>query len=171
LTSFRLRFDPTEIEYWAGRYTYRGEYKVESEVGPRVRAQGYLTKADFLTLCHWKSPRTAKLCSTNPEDYIKTVTQTALRTAHERLRIEVLTLLRGVSWPTASVILHFGALAPYPILDYRALWSLGVETPGRYDFRFWWRYTVYCRELAARFSVSMRMLDRALWQFSKENQP
>jgi hypothetical protein len=171
LTSLRLRFDATDIEHWANRYTYRGEYRVETEVGPRVRAQGYLTKADFLTLCHWKSPRATKLCSTNPEDFIKAATQTALSTAHERLRIEVLTLLRGVSWPTASVILHFGALEPYPILDYRALWSLGVEATSRYDFGFWWRYTLHCRELAERCSVSMRMLDRALWQFSKENQP
>ncbi len=37
----------------------------------------------------------------------------------------VLRFLDGVEWPTASTILHFCGARPYPILDYRALWSLG----------------------------------------------
>lgn len=58
----------------------------------------------------------------------------------------------------------------YPILDYRALWSLGIDPPPAYDFPFWRAYTLACRELAAGAGVSMRDLDRALWQYSKENQ-
>jgi hypothetical protein len=88
----------------------------------------------------------------------------------ERLQIEVLTLLDGVSWPTASVILHFFHSAPYPIVDFRALWSLKNKVPKRYGFNFWQKYTSYCRGLSKRAGVSMRTLDRALWQFSKENQ-
>ena len=59
---------------------------------------------------------------------------------------------------------------PYPILDYRALWTLGVEKPPAYHFDLWSAYTQYCRELAREIGVSMRDLDRALWQYSKENQ-
>jgi hypothetical protein len=98
------------------------------------------------------------------------VTQTALGTRNEQLRIEVLTLLRGVSWPTASAILHFACEDPYPILDYRALWTLGVDAPSQYDFELWWSYTECCRALARKYGVTMRALDRALWQYSKENQ-
>ena len=98
------------------------------------------------------------------------VTRTALRTDNERLKIEILTLLTGVSWPTASVILHFCDKKPYPILDYRALWSLRVEAPPRYDFDFWWAYTRFVRRLAKETKLSMRTIDRALWQYSKERQ-
>jgi len=172
LTVFRLRFHARDLDYWASRYdeSYDRRFRVE-EVTQRIWREGYLTKPDFLTLCRWKSPRIAGLCSENPEEFIKAVTQTALSTTDERLRIEVLTLLHGVGWPTASVILHFGAKVPYPILDVRALWSLGIEQVPRYEFHLWWSYTLHCRELAGRYGVSMRTLDRALWQFSKDNPP
>ena len=88
-----------------------------------------------------------------------------------RLRIGVLTLLDGVQMPTASVLLHLAHRDPYPIIDYRALWSLGVDAPPTpYSFAFWEAYTRACRSLARAANVSMRTLDRALWQYSKERQ-
>jgi hypothetical protein len=39
-----------------------------------------------------------------------------------------------------------------------------------YDFDLWWCYVCTCREIAAQAGVDMRTLDRALWQYSKENQ-
>jgi hypothetical protein len=73
-----------------------------------------------------------------------------------------------VSWPTASVLLHFGRADPYPILDFRALQSLGVEQPSQYTFDFWWAYVQACRRLADKHGVDMRTFDRALWQWSAE---
>jgi hypothetical protein len=71
------------------------------------------------------------------------------------------------------VLLHFGHTDPYPILDFRALWSLGVDVPtdayGFYDFPLWRAYTNFCRDLADACGVPMRELDRALWRYSKEN--
>ena len=64
-----------------------------------------------------------------------------------------------------------GGIWGYPIIDYRALWSLGVTDPPPYTFDFWWAYTEHCRALAKKYRASMRVLDRALWQYSKENQP
>ena len=111
------------------------------------------------------------LIASNSVEYIKAVTQTALTTNNEQLCIEVLTLLNGVSWPTASVILHFCHKDQYPILDFRALWSLGVDTSQvTYNFDLWHEYTQICRRLAKSTGLSMRELDRALWQYSKENQ-
>ena len=104
---------------------------------------------------------------------MRAVTHVALTTDHERLRIEVLTLLSGVQWPTASVILHFGYDNLYPILDVRALWSAGVDAPERlsaYDFGIWWEYTLFCRQTAAAVGVSLRVLDRALWGYAEERQ-
>jgi hypothetical protein len=44
--------------------------------------------------------------------------------------------LGGVDWPTASVLLHVGLSAEHPIIDYRALWSLGSGEPNNYSFEF-----------------------------------
>ena len=95
----------------------------------------------------------------------------ALATSEERLRIGVLTLLEGVELPTASVLLHLAHPDPYPILDVRAIWSLGIDKqPSYYPFEFWMAYTEACRALAREAGVSMRTLDRALWQYSSEMQ-
>jgi hypothetical protein len=86
-----------------------------------------------------------------------------------------LQMLHGVSYPTASVILHFFHVDTYPILDFRALWSMRIAQPSQYTFEFWWRYVGACRRFHARArrrfpQLSMRELDRALWQYSKERQ-
>jgi hypothetical protein len=122
-------------------------------------------------MCHWKTPRSKPLVESNLPEFVQAVTQTALSTPDERLLIEVLILLNGVSWPTASVLLHFGYSNLYPILDFRALWSLSIDAATiHYDFDFWWEYTLFCRQLAAEAGVTMRNLDRALWQYSDDHQ-
>ena len=71
--------------------------------------------------------------------------------------------------PTDSAILHLFHKDRYPILDFRAVWSIGVESYD-YSFSFWWDYVSFCRVLADRNNVNMRTLDKALWQHSKEKQ-
>ena len=166
----KLRFDRRLVRPLAARFDVAGDAAIEREVAPRVRANGHLTKADFLAVCGWKSPRSRPRCEENSDELVRAVTGVALSTSCEQLRVEALTLLRGVHWPTASAILHFCHEEPYPVLDVRALWSLGVERPPPYAFDFWRAYTEACREIARRSRVSMRELDRALWQYSKENQ-
>ena len=120
----------------------------------------------------WKTPRTRSRCATNTEAAVVAATRTALSTEDVHQRMNVLTNLHGVAFPTASVLLHFAHWDRYPILDFRALWSLGVdEPPAAYTFEFWAAYTRECRSLAEAAGVSMRTLDRALWQYSKEHQP
>ena len=74
-------------------------------------------------------------------------------------------------WPMASVILHFFHRENYPILDYRALWSVSLKAQLQYDFAFWWDYVQFCRDVAQRNEVTMRMLDRALWQYYSTGKP
>ena len=140
------------------------------DLKPRVRQRGYLAKEDLKAVAHWKSPRNAGHVEKNSEDYVAEITQFALATKCERVRVESLTLLDGVSWPTASVILHFFHRDCYPILDVRALWSASGDEPSQYSFEFWWRYVEFCRKTAQTVGVDMRTLDKALWQYSKENQ-
>jgi hypothetical protein len=163
------RFAPRLVRHYAARFGPGGDERVE-EIGARAREDRFLTRGDFLALCEWKSPRSRPRCQANPDEFVRAVTGVALTTPNERLRVEALTLLGGVSWPTASAILHFCHEDPYPVLDVRALWSLGVERAVPYDFALWRDYTECCRKIAARSRVSMRDVDRALWQYSKEHQ-
>jgi len=128
-----------------------------------------IEKPELFRIARWKSPRSAGCVDRNCDEFVREVTLVALSTPCERLRIESLTLLDGVSWPTASVILHFFHRDPYPILDYRALESLGEPEPNEYDFKFWLRYVETCRRLSQQARVDMRTLDRALWQYSWQN--
>jgi hypothetical protein len=100
---FQLRFDVAKIPHWASRYSYPSDSQVELTVGPRSKEAGCFTKADFLTVCHWKSPRIIRRCEDNSEEFIRAVTSVALSSPCEELRISSLTLLRGVQWPVASV--------------------------------------------------------------------
>ena len=142
-----------------------------AELGKQARIQGYLTKDELLRFFDWKTRRRGRSrCLRNDENYIKEITRFAFTTSEDRLRIEVLTLLDGVQWPIASAILHFVFPENYPILDFRALWSLGIEKPPPYCFRFWKAYTDTCKMLSEANNISLRTLDRALWQYSKEKQ-
>ena len=130
---------------------------------------------DLCALCEWKSPRAAGRARRNTNAEVEEVTALALASRSERVRVEVLQVLHGVSWPTASVILHFYHKDTYPILDIRALWSMGIPQPSKYTFDFWWRYVDACRKVLGqarrRFpKLTMRELDRALWQHSYEKQ-
>jgi hypothetical protein len=170
MTVFQLQFDEQEILELASRYVYPKEPDIVERVAPAARKRGYLSKGEFLEICEWKTPRSKPRCRENRVAFIKEVTHIALSTSNEELKIRILLLLSGVSWPTASVILHFCDRGRYPILDYRALWSLGVDPPPVYDFPFWSKYSVFVRGLANRTGHSMRVIDKALWQYSKENQ-
>jgi thermostable 8-oxoguanine DNA glycosylase len=171
---FCLKCRKEELPNLARKYDYPDDDRVVERLGIQMREHGYLGKPDFLRLCQWKSPRTRPHCAANSAEFIKEVTGIALSTkSSEQLRIEVLLLLNGVGYPTASVILHFGYANLYPILDFRALWSVGagkVEA-SEYCFQFWRQYADFCRKLAREVRMPMRELDRALWQYSKEKQP
>ncbi len=167
----KLRFSPTDIPHWAGRYSYAGEDRLMDRLAPAARDRGYLRRNEFLALCRWKTPRTIRRCASNSTQQVRDATQLAFGTSDERAKIGILRLLSGVDWPTASVLLHFCDRQPYPVLDFRALWSLSTEQPSSYSFDFWWAYTTFTRELAESTGHAMRIVDRALWQYSKEHQP
>ena len=165
---FELRFPESDIARWALRYDVSTDALIECDIAPRVKAAKFLSKDDFLAICAWKTPRSKTQCSRNTENEVCEITRIALSASSEKVRLEILRLLHGVEYPTATVILHWCHEDFYPIIDFRAAWSLGVVE--QYRMPFWLEYTDYCRELATRNKVSMRTLDRALWQYSKENQ-
>lgn len=164
-----LKFNPQEITTISSRYQYPSTEQELINLRDGVMGRGHLTKSELQVIARWKSPRNTNVAK-NSEEFVKEITQFAFATNCERARIEVLTLLDGVQWPTASVILHLFHKDPYPLLDFRALWSVSVEPTAPYNFALWWEYVEFCRYWAESAGVDMRTLDRALWQYSKENQ-
>jgi hypothetical protein len=168
----KLRFPASKIALYAAKYSYsQSDEDVFNSVAA-IRQRGYLTKPELQLIAAWKTPRSKPRIAENAEDYIKEATKIALSTDNDRLRIEILTLLRGVSWPTASTILHFYHKDRFPILDFRALYSLSCEhiESTDYNYEFWRDYTNYIRDLSDKTKLDMRTVDRGLWEYSKEKQ-
>src|ERR1700678_3215167 len=102
-----LRFGCNEVGPLAVRYTScqsKAEREAEArivEMAPTFKKNGCYLTAQFLALFYWKTPRSQPRCAANDEQFIREVTSLVVEAESERLRIEVLTLLDGVGWPTA----------------------------------------------------------------------
>jgi hypothetical protein len=163
-----LQFDPAEITGLAARFSDAGEDSIADEIGRTARDRGHYTRDEFVDVCKWKTERSRSKVAENSEEDVIEATRLMLSTSSEALRIWIPLGLRGVSWATASVLLHFGHHERYPILDYRALEALGVNGPVTYTIPFWNAYVSACRQLDDETGLGMRTVDRALWQWSKD---
>jgi hypothetical protein len=155
-----------QILRFADRYDYGQDDDISRTMGAAA-ARGHMTREDLIVVAKWKwkGGRTRQLCGQNSEQDVEEITKVSFSTGSERLRIGALLALRGVQWPMASVILHFAFPTKYPILDVRAMKSVGGST--LYTFEKWQEYLALCRQCSLEHGVSMRTLDKALWAFDK----
>lgn len=167
MPTFLIQFQPAEIPALAARFPEVDESAYEA-AGAAARARGYYTRGEFIAVCGWKTVRSRPKVAANTAAAITRATRRALGASDETVRIEALLALEGVGMPTASTLLYFAFPEAYPILDVRALESLGVKGRSQYPVSFWLGYLEACRELADSAGVSLRTLDKALWQYSKE---
>lgn len=146
----------------------RGERRLKVRLARR-RARGtlYLTRGELCWIGEWKSPRIRPQIARNIEPGVRGLTEAAFLIRDEGRRLRVLLSLPGVGVAVASVILHFADPARYPIYDVRvraALRRAGVRRRFPPTPDGWQAYTRALRGLAARHRVSLRTLDKALWQ-------
>lgn len=163
-----MQFPCAQVEALAARFGLDDDER-HLAAGRAARARGYYTRAEFIGVCAWKSARIRPRIASNTPGAIRRATARALAAADESTRMESLLQLNGVGVPTASTLLYFAFPLDYPILDVRALASLGVKPRSQYPVGFWLAYLDACRALAARCGVTLRELDKALWQYSKES--
>lgn len=145
---------------------------VEKELLSWFSDHKYLDRDHLIKIGKWKSPRALNQYKNalNSDERVKEITSFALSSKDEYIKIMCPQLLKGISWGVASVILSFAFPDDYMIIDFRAVWSLGLEEPKQYTFEYWMDYTNQVRKIAKDCNVSLRQLDKALWQYSKENQ-
>jgi len=137
----------------------------------RARRRGWLTRAEFLAACRWKSARAVRHHRANGEARIRAVTRAVFRTSSERRRMALLTELDGVSAPTASAILTLTGPRRYGVLDIR-VWQLLYRmaavrrNPAGRHFTIgdWLEFLVLLRRSARRHRVTVRALEIALFR-------
>jgi hypothetical protein len=167
---YHLRFPESELRRYQELYDFKTNTRsLEKyyEIGPK---QGHLTINQLAEIVDWKSERRPELVWKNDPALVIELTSFAFRAQHPTARMGNLTLLTGVGMPTASVISHYCLDPNDPIIDERAIWSLGLEQPSYYTFEFWAAYVAICRELAMRNHMTVREIDMALWKYSEINQ-
>ncbi|MGH2894174.1 MAG: hypothetical protein ACRDPM_13060 [Solirubrobacteraceae bacterium] len=167
MPAFEIQFPPEQVPELAARFPAGDDTACEA-AGAAARARGYYRRLEFLLVCAWKTVRSTPKVATNVDGAVRAATRRALADPDEATRMQALVALNGVGVPTASTLLYFAFPALYPILDVRALEALGGKPRSQYPVSFWLGYLEACRALAAQCGVSIRTLDKALWQWSKE---
>lgn len=145
-----------------------------------VKKRGYLTKCELIKVAKWKVPKKRNtLCNVrkNCLNDVKEMTRAAFRTTiddsiyylyNQRAPRDV--GLYGVRIPMGSAILHWFHEGRYPIWDRYAIQSVQLDkSQYRNKFERWKVYTLFCRDIADEYEVCMRTLDRALFQYGKNN--
>src|SRR3954451_15180145 len=168
VSTFELQFPPEELAALARRFPPMEDARYLA-AGAAARARGHYTCAEFLEVCAWKTVRSRPKVAINSSRSVAAATGLAFATTDEAARMGALLELDGVGVPTASTLLYFAFPEDYPVLDVRALESLGVRPRSQYPVAFWLGYLAACRDLAQRHGVDLRTLDKALWQHSKES--
>jgi hypothetical protein len=143
----------------------------------RARARGHLTRTELRAIGNWKSARAIRQISANSPAQVRRATKMALRTRSERLRLQALLSLRGVSLPMASAILTLLYPRRYGVIDIR-VWQLlhGVgavsRTPNGVGFTFdhWNEFLSIVRTYARQHGVKARDIERALFEAHRHHQ-
>jgi len=168
----KVKLNKENINKYANFYDERNrntsDEKIEKELRDWFKKNRYLNKEKFIKLGRWKSQRQIKNYKRNSNSIIKEITKFSFKTKNEEIRIKILMVLHGVSYPVASVILHFAFPDRYPILDFRAVESLDWKMPKYYSFNFWQKYCRRLRNISKELKLPLRTIDKALWEYSKQ---
>jgi hypothetical protein len=164
--SFQLQFHPADIAALAERYGPRQDDDALT-AGCRIR-NGASTRANFETIVRWKTGgRGITRLARNTDEEIADALSLAVRAKTARAAVAILVGLDGVAVPVASAILTTIDPERHTVIDFRALEALGCKSKDR-TIDFYLVYLEACQSLAKTRRVSLRKLDRALWQWSSE---
>jgi len=178
MSEFKLQFDISEIPALAERYEKaignldEQAFKHAANIVARKGAHTKETLVDLLEVMRWKSQRALNLLHNNTEDEIFEALDIALDTEHERTAIAVLCGLEGFGVPMASAVLTalHSSFDPdrFTIIDWRALEALGCKDET-ITLPLYLDYLDFIFDLKERTGHSLRVIDRALWQWSLEH--
>lgn len=164
-----------DIMYWARRYPVSDRRKDDllARILPHaIEKDRGLTYDELRFLFVWKSgPRNLRYLPDGPEGaaLIERLTRKGLK---EKC-VKTLCDLPGIQIPTASAILHFAFPDEFPVIDRRVLVTTGYFTEEEslrktIGLPLWVKFVRWSVQAVGRSDVTLRDLDRALWQFDVE---
>ena len=173
-----LRISRKFVREWAGEYDRRYDPAARAEeqaLKAWLRGQQepkHLDKGHFVRLARWKAPRQLSAYQSNNPTLVRQATRLAYLASDARLSVYILSGLRGVSVTVAAAILHFFHPRLFPIFDIRARTTLKKagfwkRRAGDAGLDAWDDYVRVMRQLARRFRVSLRDLDKALYAYDR----
>ena len=173
------------LPYRSLRALLRRELRVDEHEGTaalmkrlaHVKRTGRFTRAEFLAMCRWKSPRSRRHYERNTAATIRRVSTRVLASRAERERMDRLTALPGVSVATASAILTLIDPRRYGVLDIRC-WQLlfhiravaGNARGRAFTVSQWERYLERLRAHARALGVSARVIEYTLFHCHRKLQ-
>jgi len=173
-----LRISRKFVREWAGEYDRRYDPAARAEeqaLKAWLRGQQepkHLDKGHFVRLARWKAPRQLAAYRSNNPTLVRQATRLAYLASDAGLSVYILSGLRGVSVTVAAAILHFFHPRLFPIFDIRARTTLKKagfwkRRAGDAGLDAWDDYVRVMRQLARRFRVSLRDLDKALYAYDR----
>ena len=144
-----------------------------------VREVGFFTRSEFLRMCKWKEQRERRRQNwiSNTEDEVQLLSARALGALDEARRILHLCRLRGVGIPVASAFLMLVDPENYGVIDIRVWQLLALYNEVDYDLDgqglqllHWLDYLDKIRLWAGEFNVSVRAIERTLFQHHRDIQ-
>jgi hypothetical protein len=173
------------VPYRSLRILLRRELLTEEHTGTallirrlaHVKGAGRFTRAEFLAMCRWKSPRSRRHYERNSAQMIRRVSRAVLATRSERERMSRLIALPGVSVATASAILTLIDPRRYGVLDIRC-WQIlfrirsvsGNERGRAFTVSQWEQYLKRLRGHARALGASARMIEYTLFHCHRKLQ-
>jgi len=188
LSEQRLVVNTHVLQQYAGRYAH--DYSEDSwsllddddprlpRAGQGMRERGFVLSDELYRIALWKSRRRADLIKANSDHVIERVTELALalKDTDPGYAIDLLTVLKGVGVPMASVVLTVADPQEFGIIDIRAWQALSRWQPDRFPWKDssgftvseFLRYLETIRELARHGGLLCREVDMALWYVARE---
>jgi len=147
---------------------YQSEEPTRLKRLPAAFENGTWTWDDLVWIVRWKSPRPLNHFKKNDPEYVEEVIEAVVEASSTRIKLGLLTNLKGVRVKMGSAFLLFMNPDQYTVIDVRAGAVLSREgyipsNPDDPSIEEYINYLDVCRGLADDFNVDLRTLDRALW--------
>lgn len=139
----------------------------------------YLKSEELEEILKWKLRgqygRKLKIREKNTDENIEKITKAAFDLTHSEfeieteLRINTLSVLYGVRTPVATAILAMCFPKKYAVIDFRNWRQIFGEIKTSFSVSDYFRYLSELEVYAEHFSIPIRDMDMAFWQFDSEN--
>jgi len=152
------------------KYYFLEDY-LFNEIHENFKNRGKLDPEEFFAIIIWKrNASKSKIVQGIKEssETIESLTKKIYGLNNREDRLTLLKNIKNIGIAIASAILTVLDPDEFTIVDYRvknSLEKLGINLPDKIekDIKNYFRYVDICKELAQKYNLSLRNLDRALW--------